>query len=159
MLVWDSPDVINDWVSSRNGGRAHAGKCSALGWAVGGKLVAGIVFYDSNGAHCMANIAVDGGSIPFGLLKAGLRYSFGQLQLRRLTFIIAESNIRSQNFCAGLGAIPEATLRDADINGNLLIYALFPENCSIWSRINGKERRQRAGDTGPDEANSDPIGS
>lgn len=141
MLVWDCPDLINDWVSSRKGGRSHPGKCSALGWVKSSQLVAGLVFHDSNGSHCLVNIAVDGRTFPIGLLKAGLRYSFGQLQLKRLTFVISESNIRSQELCANLGAVPEATLRDADINGNLLIYALFPENCKIWSRINGQGRR------------------
>lgn len=141
MLVWDDPDSINDWIGSRNGGRAHPGKCTALGWLKDGKLIAGLVFHDANGAHCLVNIALDGKSFPIGLLKAGLRYVFLQLQLKRLTFIITGANIASQRLCSALGAIHEATLRDADINGNLLIYALFPENCKIWSRLNGKRRR------------------
>lgn len=144
MLIWDQPEVINDWIATRGGGRAHSGKCTALGWERDNRLVAGIVYHDSNGAHCMANIAIDGGVFPPGLVKAGLTYAFGQLKLRRLTFIIQAGNIRSQKLCAGLGAIPEATLRDADISGDLLIYALFPANCPIWSRINGKRERKRA---------------
>lgn len=146
MLVWDCPEVINDWIGARKGGRAYPGSCVGLGWETDGRLIAGIVFHDSNGASCNVNIAIDGGMFPPGLLKAGLTYAFHQLKLRRLTFIIAESNIRSQNLCAGLGAIPEATLRDADINGNLLIYALFPDNCPIWSRY-GKRFRLGAGST------------
>jgi RimJ/RimL family protein N-acetyltransferase len=139
MLIWDSPDVINDWIASQGGGRAHPGKCSALGWTENGRLVAGLVFHDSNGSHCLVNIALVGKRFPIGLLKAGLMYVFHQLQLKRLTFIIAETNIASQNLCAQLGAKPEATLREADINGgNLLIYALFPADCKIWSRLNGK---------------------
>lgn len=139
MLVWDCPDVINEWVASRKGGFAHMGKCSALGWVnPAGTLVAGVVFYDTNGKHCLVNIALDGSNFPLGLLKAALRYTFGQLQLRRLTFIIDESNLRSQNLCAKLGAVHEATLRDAGISGNMLIYALFPEDCKVWSRINGQ---------------------
>ena len=147
MLVWDSPDTVNDWIASRHGGRAHEGKCSALGWEENGKLVAGLVFHDSNGSHCLVNIALDGKRFPVGLLKAGLRYGFLQLQLKRLTFIISEANIASQRLCAQLGAVHEATLRDADINGNLLIYALFPENCKIWSRLNGKRRGRTAPST------------
>jgi len=146
MLVWDSAEIINEWVASRGGGYAAPGNCKALGWERDNRLVAGIVYHQSNGAHCLANIALDNGVFPPGLLKAGLTYPFGQLKLRRLTFIIEEGNIRSQKLCASLGAIPEATLRDADISGNLLIYALFPANCPIWSRINGKIERQRARD-------------
>ena len=141
MLVWDCPNVINDWVSVRGGGRAHADKCSALGWVEESKLVAGLVFYDSNGAHCMVNIALENKHFPIGLLKTGLEYVFSQLKLKRLTFTVSSSNIRSQSLCLKLGAIHEATLRDADLSGDVLIYALFPENCKIWSRINGKRKR------------------
>jgi hypothetical protein len=145
MLIWDCPDILNEWVGSRAGGRAHPGTCTALGWEDSGKIVAALVFYDSNGVNCNTNIAVEGGSFPVGLLKAGLKYTFGQLKLRRLTFIVSEGNIRSRKLCLGLGAILEATLREADKNGgNMLIFALFPENCKFWSRLNGKIERKRA---------------
>lgn len=147
MVVWDSPDVINEWVAVRGGGHAHEGKCTALGYLTDGKLTAGLVFHDANGAHCMVNIALDGGVFPVKLLKYGLRYTFGQLQLKRLTFLIKEANIASINLVRKLGATHEATLRDADITGNLLIYALFPEDCKIWSRLNGQERRRGTSDT------------
>lgn len=140
MLVWDSPEAVNAWVASRAGGCAHAGSFTALGWTKSDKLIAGLVFYDSNGRNCMVNIALDGRDFPIGLLKAGLRYVFGQLQLRRLTFIVAEDNIRSRNLCTALGAVHEATLQDAGITGSLLVYKLLPENCKIWSRINGQGR-------------------
>ena len=149
MLIWDCPDLINEWISQRKGGRAHPGLCSALGYTNDqGKLVAGLVFHDSNGVHCLANIALENKIFPPALLKAGLSYAFGQLKLKRLTFIVSEGNIASQNLVRRLGAIPEATLRDADINGNLLIFALFPENCKIWSRLNyGKVIGKRTGNT------------
>lgn len=145
MLVWSHPDEINEWVSSQNGGRAHPGLCAALGWVEDGVITAGVVFHDSNGSHCLTNIAITGKRFPVLLLKASLRYAFGQLQLRRLTFIIREGNMPSINLVTRLGAVQEATLLEADINGgNMLIYALFPQNCNIWSRINGKVERRGA---------------
>lgn len=146
MLIWDSPNAINDWVAERGGGRANPGFCTALGWAdSAGTLCAGLVFSDCNGASINVNIALDGGIFPRILLEAGLFYVFSQLQLKRLTFVIKEANIRSQNLVRRLGAVPEATLRDAHPSGNMLIYALFPEDCKIWSRVkNGKVQRQRS---------------
>ena len=144
MLIYDAPALVNAWVSSKGGGRANDGFCTALGWLKDNELTAGLVFHDANGVNCSVNIALDGKVFPPTLLKAGLRYVFLQLQLKRLTFIISEANIASQRLCAQLGAIHEATLRDADINGNLLIYALFPANCKIWSRLNGKRRGRTA---------------
>lgn len=148
MLIWDCPDLINEWVAVRLGGFAHPGKCTALGWVSEGKLVGGLVFYDSNGQHCMVNIALENGHFPLPLLKTGLEYTFKQLQLKRLTFIISEGNMPSINLVTRLGATLEATLRAADkTGGNLLIYALFPSDCKIWSRLNGKILRQCAAST------------
>jgi RimJ/RimL family protein N-acetyltransferase len=143
MLIWDCPEVINEWVAGKGGGHAAKGACTALGWVENDRLVAGLVFHEANGAHCLVNIAIANGAFPRALLCAGLHYVFSQLKLKRLTFIIAEGNIPSQNLVRKLGATLEATLRDADINGNLLIYALFPEDCKLWSRINGQVRRCR----------------
>lgn len=148
MLVWDCPDVINEWVAVRGGGYAPAGKCTALGWVSDNQLVGGLVFYDSNGQHCMVNIALDHGLFPLPLLKTGLEYVFKQLQLKRLTFLISEGNMPSINLVTRLGATLEATLREADkTGGNLLIYALFPSDCKIWSRLNGKIIGQPASST------------
>lgn len=139
MLIWDCPEVINEWVAQHGGGKAPKGACTALGYTDSeGQLYAGLVFWEANGAHCLVNIALSSGVFPRALLHAGLLYTFSQLKLKRLTFIIAEGNIPSIELVRRLGAIPEATLRDADVNGNLLIYALFPDNCTIWSKLNGK---------------------
>lgn len=141
MLVWDQSEIINSWVAQRGGGRVFPGACTALGWEnEQGKLVAGLVFHECNGAHVMVNIALEGGKFPRPLLKAGLFYVFAQLKVKRLTFTIASDNIRSQTLVRKLGAIPEATLRDALPDGDLLIFALFPSDCKIWSRLNGKIR-------------------
>jgi len=139
MLIWDQPKIVNEWVGAHGGGKAPDSSCTALGWLnPQNQLEGGIVYYEYNGAHCLVNIALIGKKFPVSLLRAGLFYPFAQLKLKRLTFLISEGNIASQALVRRLGAIPEATLRDADINGNLLIYALFPENCKFWSRLNGK---------------------
>lgn len=137
MLIWDQPEIINSWVDAHHGGVCAPGTFTALGWA-SPELTAGLVFYSSNGKNCFVNIAIEGKRFPRGLLRAGLYYAYSQLKLKRLTFSIEEANLPSQNLVTRLGAVHEATLRDAGLTGNLLIYALFPENCKIWSRINGQ---------------------
>jgi RimJ/RimL family protein N-acetyltransferase len=145
MLIWDSPKTINAWVAENGGGYAAPDHCTALGWADShGRLVGGLVFHHTNGRHCLVNIALAEKVFPIGLLKAGLRYTFSQLQLRRLTFIISSANIASINLVTALGATHEATLREADISGDLLIFALFPESCPIWRKLNGQEFRSAA---------------
>lgn len=138
MLVWEPKELINDWVAKHQGGHAYPGSYQALAWVAGEEIQAGLVFYDYNTKNCLVNLALTKNFFPKSLLHAGLSYAFNQLALRRLTFLISSANILSQNLVRRLGAIPEATLREADPNGDTLIFALFPENCKIWSRFYGK---------------------
>lgn len=143
-LISHSPERINKWIQSRNGGYAAPGCFTSLGWEEDGELLGGITWGTYNGAHCTCTIALAPGHNPIHFLTQGLNYSFSQLALRRLTFIVDEGNISSINLCTKLGAILEATLRAASPDGDLLIFALFPENCKLWKRFDEKRRRTPA---------------
>ena len=160
MIIWDSPEAVNQWVGQQGGGYAFPGSCTALGYVdETGRLTAGLVFSEANGAHCLVNLAINNGVFPPSLLKAGLKYVFNQLKLKRLTFVIKEGNIPSIRLVRKLGATHEATLREADITGNMLIFALFPNNCLIWSKINGQISGRNAQRAGPHEDHWPPIPS
>lgn len=150
MIIWDSPEQVNQFIGQHGGGYCFPGSFQALGWVnPQGVLTAGLSFHDSNGASCRVNIALSEKTFPLGLLKAGFFYVFRQLKLKRLTFTIHSANIPSQELVRRLGAIHEATLRDAEPTGDTLIYALFPEDCKLWSRINGQVSRRNAASAGP----------
>lgn len=141
MLVPADSEWVNAWVALHGGGKA-SGAFTTLAWALPERgLVGGLVFHDYNRVSCMVNVAFTEGWNPIGLLKAGLRYAFGQLGLRRLTFAISHANIRSIKIATGIGAFHEATLRDAIPEGDLHMYALFPGDCKLWSRLNGQKHR------------------
>ena len=148
-LIWDSPEAIGHFLSTRGAGAPFPGSYTALGWADDetGRLIAGLAFYDCNGRSCSCSLAIDGGVFPRPLIRAGLTYAFLQLKLARLTFLIEESNLPSQHLVRRFGAVHEATLRDAGKSGNMLIFALFPEDCKLWSKLNGQRRRVRTGST------------
>lgn len=130
---------INEWVAQRGGGRAFPTSYTSLGWRLGNRIVGGLVFHTANGVNCFVNIAITAGWNPVGLISAGFRY-VDQLEVRRLTFVISSTNLRSVRFVIGLGATHEATLREAEPDGDLHIYALFPENCLIWRKCREKRR-------------------
>lgn len=138
-------NTIGKWVGERGGGNVFPGSFTALGWVEDGEIKGGITYSDYNGAHCICGIALEGRRFPLPLLNAGLYYPFKQLALRRLTFPVAESNIRSIELVSRLGATREATLRAADPSGNMLIFALFPEDCRIWKRLDERLRKRPAG--------------
>jgi RimJ/RimL family protein N-acetyltransferase len=137
-LFSDRPEEINAFVAANGGGWECPDSYTALGSERDGKIIGGIVYSKYNGAHCLCNIALLPGYNHKRLIISGLHYGFSQLKLKRLTFIVASSNIASQTFVRHLGASLEATLLGADISGDLLIYSLFPETCPLWRRFYGK---------------------
>ena len=141
MLVWENPLAIGTWVGEHGGGKYPPGSYSAIGYVENGELIGGFVFYNANSVNCFISLALSKGRMPRALLKAALYYAFKQLTLRRLTCTISSANIASQDLVTRLGAKREATLRDADPDGDLLVYALFPSECPLWSRFeHGKIR-------------------
>lgn len=135
MLHWENPREIGEWVYKHGGGYSEPGTYTAIGYTERGELCGGLTFANCNGKHCLVNIALTEGRFPRQLLAAALWYVFEQLTLRRVTFIVEQDNIRSQNLVTRLGAKREATLREAGKSGDLFIYSLFPEDCTIWSRL------------------------
>lgn len=151
MLIWDSPEAVNQFIGQHGGGYCAPGSFQALGWIKEGRLTGGLTFHNATARNIFVNIALSERAMPRGLLVAGLFYGFVQLKLRRLTFSVEESNLLSHNFVRHLGATLEATLREAGNSGDLHVYSLFPENCQLWSTIqNGKKQSSGATGAGPD---------
>lgn len=105
-----------------------------------GEVRAALAFHHFTTRSCYADIGVEGGFLPPNLLRMGLWYAFGQLGLRRLTFFIAASNLKSISLVERLGAYREATLQDGCSDGDAYIYCLRPDKCPIWRKLN--EQRQ-----------------
>lgn len=139
MLFSDDPEAVNEFINALDGGWEAPGTFTALGVRREGKIVAGVTWAEYNGAHCTCNIAALPGYSLRSLLVGVLYYSFIELRLNRLTFTVKSTNIPSINFVRHFGATLEATLRGADPSGDLLIFALWPENCPLWNRYYGKK--------------------
>lgn len=71
-------------------------------------------------------------------------YPFMQLGVKRVTGIVAASNLEARKFDENLGFTLEATLEDAHPDGDLLIYKMTREQCR-WLHLkepkHGKEQR------------------
>lgn len=139
-VILGAGSAVNAWVNQRGGGLAHQGSYTSLGLIdPHGALVGALVFYDANFCNCFVNIALEPGVFWRPLLNAGLRYAFGQLSLRRLTFVVRADNLASIRLIRDLGSQHEATLRGAGNNGeDLHIFMLSPETCPIWSKLSGQ---------------------
>lgn len=146
----DSPEIAAElarFITDRTGARPfHPGSFAAMGW-VDENLVlkASVAAHELCGRDLHISIALDGHRFPRELLRACFVYSFEQLSRRRLTFLIEPANLASITLVKALGAVHEATLRDAGFSGDMHLYALFPENCTIWQRMKCREHGWRIG--------------
>jgi RimJ/RimL family protein N-acetyltransferase len=140
MLVLRDKERIADFLE-KEGVYRPFGCFEALGWeGEDGEIFAGAALFDYNGANARCSIAIKNGAAPRMFFYACLAYSFNQLNLRRLTFDIFASNIRSQNLARRLGATLEATLHKAAPDGDILSFVLFPENCTMWRKLQNAQR-------------------
>jgi len=144
MIISEPRHYINQWIGARNGGYLDTNSFTALACVQNQNLIGALTFYEANKKNCWVNIALKDKIFPPSLLNSGLTYVFHQLALKRLTFRIPSVNLPSQTLVRRLGAIHEATLRDADDFGDALMFALFPESCPFWSRLNVKRVKRAA---------------
>ena len=139
MMIYGEEERVCAFLREVNTDCEEPAACTTLAWEVEGRITGALSFHHFSTLNCYADIALTTVHWPRALLFAGLWYGFAQLGLRRLTFIISASNIRSINLVEKLGAYREATLQDGCSDGDAYIYCLRPDKCRIWSKMNGKE--------------------
>lgn len=94
-----------------------------------GKLVAGVLYEDWNGANVVCHIAGDGQWLNRRFLWAMFDYPFNQLGVKRITGIVPSCNTQARRFDEHLGFELEATLHDAHPQGDLLVYVMPRSKC------------------------------
>lgn len=130
MIFFDA-DIIGPWVAERVGIKRYIpGTASAIGRIKDGRIVAGVLYQDYNGANVSAHIAGEGKSwLNKKFLSIIFDYPFNQLKVNRITGYVVSTNKAAQNLDEKLGFKREAILRDAHPDGDLIIYAMHKDEC------------------------------
>lgn len=124
--------IVGPWVCERAGGTyAVGGGDKTIGLAQGNRLIAGTIFDNYNGANVCIHVA---SSSPEAwrnreFLWFNFHYAFNQLGCKRVTGMVPSSNLPARRFDEWLGFVPEATLKDAHPDGDLLVYVMTREQC------------------------------
>ena len=137
MLLIDA-DTLGPWVCARAGGSWISGRGTAIGWVKGDQIVAGVLYEDYNGANVVCHIAGEGNWANRQYLWTIFDYPFNQLNVKRITVPVADSNVKSKRFVEHLGFEKEAVLRDAHPDGDLIIYKMTADKCRWLGIKNGK---------------------
>ena len=128
MLVFDADEVYT-YLRGRMPGLLRLEGGVGIGWACDGRLTAGAVFEQHNGASLWAHVAIDG-HLPRKFLRAFLVYPFGVCKAQAVRGYVLASNHRLRNLARRLGAVEEAILKDATPDGDVVI-------CTLWSKDYG----------------------
>lgn len=129
-MICADESVIAPWVCRQLGATYTPGTSTALGRIKNGRIVGGITYSDFNGANVMCGIASDGqGWLNKQFLSVIFDYPFNQLQVKRMTAVIASDNQKSIHFVERLGFELEAILQDAHPNGDLRVYKMTRDAC------------------------------
>ncbi len=109
---------------------------TAIGLEKHGRLVAGVLFDNFNGANVNMHVASDGSKnwMSREYLWYCFHYPFRQLGVKRITGVVAESNKAAQSFDEHIGFELETRLKDAAPDGDLLIYVMTPDKCRWLER-------------------------
>lgn len=128
MLCLDS-HVVGPWVCQRAGGQWVEGSGAAIGWVSKGRLTAGVLYCEWNGANVVVHMAGEGNFLTRKYLYTIFDYPFNQLKVKRVTLPIASSNKKAIRFVKHLGFELEATLQDAHPSGDLLLFKMTRDEC------------------------------
>lgn len=133
MIIFDV-DAIGAWMASKvDGMEYHPGTATGIGRVKDGRIVAGVIYTEWNGANVMAHIAAEPGGVNRRFLSIICDYPFNQLGVKRITGVVASSNTAARKFDEHLGFELEAILQDAHPDGDLLIYKMTADKCR-WLR-------------------------
>jgi RimJ/RimL family protein N-acetyltransferase len=126
-LVYDQHERVSDWVAVQMGFPPGSGSpvASAIGYERDNELVAAVLFENPTETNIFAHIAFCGEIFPLPLLAAVAKYVYVQMALRRMTFIVKDTNVACIRLIEKLGGCREARLRMGHKDGDLLLYVLW----------------------------------
>lgn len=135
-MILVGPSVI-DWVAKRTNEHGNFGAAVGIGWAKLGRLVAGVVFNEYNGANICMHVASDGTRrwMTREFLRVCFDYPFNQAKVKRITGLVGEGNCEARRFDEHIGFTLETRLRGAHPTGDLLVYVMWRDDCK-WLRLN-----------------------
>ena len=134
MIVQGQPVV--DWVAKQ----MKRGEGYGLSVGIGiqnenQEIIAGVVYNEFNGVNINAHIAGMGKNwLTREFLFAIFDYPFNKCGVKRISAFIEDENTKAIEFDKHLGFEYETRLKDAYINGDILVYVMRRENCR-WLKI------------------------
>ena len=130
-IVTNQTERVADWVAFRVGQVGGWGPAYAMGLEdASGKLIAGIVLNNFNGANATCHIAIDRPSKSMlRLFSAFCDYAFRQCGLSRITGMVPSNEPRVIAFDKKLGFEEEFVMRRAAKGADMHVLVMWADKC------------------------------
>lgn len=131
MLIVGQKERCGDWARDRIGVQSWGAWYEALGWEKDGELQAVVVFENWSGPDISLHIAAMPGKrwLRREFMRAGFRYAFIQLGVRRITCPIPAMNFAAARFAVKFGFTLEGVKQHGWWNDDMMIFGLKKAEC------------------------------
>ena len=102
----------------------------SIGLEQDGKIVAGFLYDNYNGALCAMHVAADRFDREF--LRIAFDYPFRQLDLKSVYGPVASTNTAACNLAIRLGGKLHTVIPDGHPDGDLCIFLMRRDECRYW---------------------------
>lgn len=138
-IILHQDATVGQWVCARAGG--HYVEGTAIGLAENGRLIAGVLFDQYNGASIAMHVAAEGKRwMTREYLWMCFHYPFEQLKVKKIIGLVGEANRAARQFDEHLGFVIDARIPDAHPDGTLLIYTMQKHQCRFLEKKYGRKK-------------------
>jgi len=127
-IITDQNYRVGEWVSERTNSTFNVNSISCIGLEENGELIAGVIYDGYNTASIAMHVAVEG-MINREFLWFCFYYPFEQLNVHKIIGMVEETNSNARKLDEHLGFELETRIKNACINGDLLIYSMTKDQC------------------------------
>lgn len=131
-------DAVGEWVAEKTAGAYFKEKSAAIGLERNGAIQAGVIYENWNGKSIVCHIAFTGKlTAPF--LGAVFAYPFNKCGAEKIIAPIASSNHKARMLVGNMGFREEARLKDASLEGDIVLFTLPRDECRFLGERYGKK--------------------
>jgi hypothetical protein len=134
---------IGYWVDKQLGVGYHAERSNAIGLVREGEIVAGVVYQNWNGRSLVTHIAATGRLTKF-YLWAIYDYAFNVCGVDKIIAPVSSENEKSIRMVSRMGFAEEARIKDAQPEGDIILFTMKKSDCRFLGDRYGKENASTA---------------
>lgn len=134
---------IGYWVDRQLGVGYFAERSAAVGLVRKGKIVAGVTYQNWNQRSLVVHIAVTGRLTKF-YLWAIYDYAFNVCGVDKVIAPVASENVKSIRMVSRMGFTEEARIKDAQPEGDIILFTMKKSDCRFLGDRYGKENASAA---------------